>query len=254
MKLLKNITDFFFSLKTTLWSLFLLVAMFLAGAFIMPVREEFQTIHSAPFFQWLAGQPLSVTWWLWCSLGILLILTVNTLFCSIESIVKKRKGTNLLLLVSPQVIHIGFLFILFAHLLSATGGLSAVVAANEGTMFGISADNDFLRIRDINIFASPDGYISDWEVNIEYLSDKGVVLTDKIKPNQPSLQMGLNVNVKDITAQPYKAVLLQISKDPGASWALAGGILFTIGIVTLIIFRMKTERISKRSTALLHKP
>jgi len=238
--LLRHLSNFFFSLRTTLYLLGFILALMLAGAVIMPGRQEFQTIHSTPMFAWLKHQPLYATWWLWGLIGILSVLTVNTLFCSIESVVKKRKVTQWLLLISPQIIHAGFLFMLLAHLLSASGSYQVFGAVQEGNMIRIS-DSTVLRIKDIDIRTDPFGYISDWRVGIEYLEGGRVYKSDRIAPNDPALLMGFNINVKDLQTYP-EAVLLQISREPGAVWALAGGILFMIGIFTLITLKMKMER------------
>ncbi len=239
--LLKHLMGFLLSLRAALWTLGLLALALLAGAFIMPLRqEEFQAIHSIPLFLWLQEQPLSITWWLWLSVGLLAVLTVNTIACSIESIIKKRRATQWLLLISPQIIHIGFLFILLAHLLSATGGAKGMAVAGEGSSFMLPG-NAVLLIKNINIQTDPAGYIADWAVDVEYRTN-GKTLKDVISPNSPSLQGGLNINVKDLRAFPEKAVLLQISRDPGAFWALMGGIFFMLGIVTLAILRIKTEK------------
>jgi cytochrome c biogenesis protein ResB len=238
---LRHIAGFFFSLNTTIWFTVLLIAAFLAGAFIMPVREEFQSIHSAPFFQWLTEQPLSVTWWLWLSIAILVIIVINTIFCSIESVVKKRKATQWLLLISPQIIHIGFLFMLLAHFLTASGGSQQMSVAEEGSFIKLTEDNGML-IKDIDIQLSSSGYVNDWAVKIEYYLNNDMVKEDRIAPNSPSLYKGYNINLKDMRAYPSKMVLLQISREPGAVWALTGGILFTIGIVLLIALKIRMEK------------
>ena len=241
MKIIKRLTGFFFSLSTTLWFLGLLLLLLFAGAFIMPGTQEFQELHSIPLFDWLQKQPLKITWWLWGLTGILAVLALNTIFCSIESIVRKRKVTQWLLLISPQIIHIGFLFMIFAHLLSAIGASQELVVVREGSLVKISDDNTVLKIEDINIKIDYYGYITGWAVSVEYLSDGKTFLKDIIKPNNPSVQMGFNINVKDIRAYP-EAVLLQINREPGALWALTGGILFMACIVTLIILKIKLER------------
>lgn len=233
--------DFFFSLRTSLWLLGIILVLFFAGAVIMPAHEEFQTIHSIPMFEWLMQQKPAVTWWLWGLIGFLAVLTLNTLFCSVESIVKKRKVTQWLLLISPQIIHIGFLFMLLAHLLSATGGSQEFAAAQEGTTLQIT-DNTVLRVKDIYINLDYYGYVTDWKVNVEYLSGGKAFKTDTIAPNGPSVQMGFNINVKDMQVYPQEAVLLQISREPGAFWALAGGVLFMFGIITLIALKIKMEK------------
>lgn len=238
--LLNHILEFFLSLRTAIWSLSILILTLLAGAFIMPARQEFQSIHSAPLFIWLQEQPPGVTWWLWLSIGVLALLAANTLVCSIESIVKKRKVTQWLLLISPQIIHIGFLFILLAHLLSSTGGAQGMAVAREGSSFTLPG-NTALTVTAIDIHVDPRGYISDWAVGIEYMMT-GKVIKDRIEPNNPSLQAGLNINVKDLREFPEKVVLLQISKDPGAYWALSGGIVFMAGVVILAVLKIKMER------------
>jgi len=238
----RHITQFFLSIRTTIWLLWFLMALLFAGAFIMPAREEFQAIQSMPLFEWLKVQPISVTWWLWCSIIILAILTINTIFCSIESIIKKRKATQWLLLISPQIIHIGFLFILLAHLLSSTGGFKGIAVAREGTFLKMPNDSITLNVRAINIDVDQYGYINDWEVDVEYISGQNKILKDRIKPNAPSLKEGFNINVKDLQAFPEKAVLLQVSREPGALWALIGGILFMTGIIILIVLKMRMER------------
>jgi hypothetical protein len=193
-------------------------------------------------FDWLRDQHFGVTWWMWCLIGILVILAVNTLFCSIESIAKKRGFTQWFLFISPQIIHIGFLFILLAHLLSALGGSQAFSYAGEGSLLRIPENNIFLKVKDISIYTSSRGYVTDWAVQVEYHSNSGLIRSDNIRPNKPSVNYGLNINVKDVRTSPHKMVLLQINKEPGAPWALAGGILFVIGVVILIALRIKLEK------------
>jgi hypothetical protein len=207
----------------------------------MPARKEFQALRSIPLFTWLEKNPLEITWWLWCLIGILSLLSVNTLFCSIESLVKKKKVNQWLMVISPQIIHIGFLFILLAHLLSALEGFQTFAFVGEGSLLQISKDK-IMKVKWININVSPDGYISDWEVKIEFFSNGKIVKEDTIRPNKPSTPLDLNINVKDLRFYPRKTAYLQISREPGALWALVGSIIFMIGIFILIILKIKRER------------
>ncbi len=241
MKLLKNILDFFLSLKTSLWLLGIILLLLLSGAFIMPGRQEFQDLHSIPLFSWLTKQPLELTWWLWGLIFLLGLLACNTLFCSIESIIKKRKVTSWLLLISPQIIHIGFLFILLAHFLSSMGASQSTVTLMEGFSIPVNEETS-LKINNIDIDIDQYGYVTDWKVKISYFINERTLMHDTISPNSPSVQMGFNINVRDISAFPRKTILLQINREPGAVWALTGGILFMAGIVTLIILRVRMER------------
>ena len=64
---------------------------------------------------------------------------------------------------------------------------------------------------------------------------------DSLSPNSPSFYKGLGIYLKDIQPYPLKAVLLEVSKEPGAAWALVGGILFMLGTITLLILKIKRE-------------
>jgi len=76
---------------------------------------------------------------------------------------------------------------------------------------------------------------------VEYLTNGVAVYSDIIKPNQPSIRKGFNINVKDLAPLPHKAVLLQVNREPGAFFALTGGVLFMIGIVILIVLKIRVE-------------
>jgi hypothetical protein len=239
----KRVTiDFLLSMRTALVGLGAMFVLMLAGAVIMPASDEFQQLRAMPLFEWLGRQPLSITWWLWLLIAVIAVIALNTLFCSIESIVRKRRVTQWLLLISPQVIHLGFLLVLLAHLFSAAGSSQEVAVAGEGTVVNLKKGDVRMRVDDIDVSVDYYGYISDWKVSVSYMTDGDKLFRDIISPNNPSTYRGMNVNVRDLRLTPVKAVLIQINREPGAAWALAGGILFMTGIVTLIALKIKTER------------
>lgn len=241
MALLPKVLSFFLSLRTALWLLCALIALLGAGAFVMPAHQEFQTIHSVPLLRWMREHPAGLTWWLWASVLALILLAANTLFCSVESILKKRKVMQWLLLISPQVIHAGFLFILLAHLLSSLGGFKELAVAAEGSMLRMpeAPETEALRVTAIDLAVNSRGYLIGWAVSLDYVREGVVVAQDRLLPNTPSLYKGLNITVKDLQAFPSKAVLLEFSREPGAVWALVGGILFMAGTITLIALKLK---------------
>src|SRR5512147_757526 len=118
--------NFFLSLKTTVGTLFVLVFLFFAGSYMMPVhREVFASMNEDILFRWVrhvAADGLRYTWWLFAAVAGLVLLTINTFVCSIQAIRGKWAADDFLIRVSPQVIHAGFLFILLAHLLGAGWG------------------------------------------------------------------------------------------------------------------------------------
>jgi len=234
------VKGFFVSLKTALWILCLVIVVSLAGTVIVPREKEFQSVHSMPLLDWMREQPVESTWWLWASMGLLLVLSANTLVCSIDSVLKKRKVTQWVLLISPQVVHIGFLFILIAHLSSAIGGFKTFAVVEEGTLLEMP-DSSVLRIKGIAMSFDPNGYLTDWAVDIERWQDGQMGKKDRLIPNKPVFHKGIGVYVKDLRASPTRMVLLELSREPGATWALLGGILFMVGTIVLLVFKMKRE-------------
>ena len=240
MHIARKALDFFLSLRTCLWLLLALLCLLLYGSFIMPLKEEFQTLHVMPLYTWMTENPLGVTWWLWASVGVLSLLTANTLFCSIESVSKKRGTKNLLLVLSPQVIHIGFLFILLAHLLSSYGSSRETGLVANGTVVPLAGGISVL-FEEIKAEADSSGYISDWSAGISYLRDGARFKNDVIRPNSPSFYGGLGIYIKTVRFQPYPVALIEVSRDPGALWALVGGILFLVGMSTLLLLKIRRE-------------
>lgn len=240
MKMLKKLLNFFLSLRTAIWLMLALVLMLLFGSVIMPGRPEFSSMNSMPLFDWLTENNVGITWWLYGSIALISLLTASTLICSIESLIRKQEYKRWLLIIAPQVIHIGFLFILFAHLLSSTGSFRENVAAREGSLLMLP-NNLTLKVKDVSIDVNPSGYISDWAANVEYLSGSEKIREDFIKPNSPSFYRGLGIYLKDVQAYPVKAVLLEISREPGAFWALIGAVFFMVGTITLLLLKITRE-------------
>jgi hypothetical protein len=229
--------DFFLSLRTAIWLLLALIVLFLFGALVMPVREEFQGINALPLFLWLRESPPGASWWLLGSIAALSLLTANTLLCSIESIIRKRRSSQWLLIISPQVIHIGFLFMLLAHLVSSTGSFKGRAAVQEGA--GVMLPGEVvLRVKAIEVLTGPGGFPTDWRAEVEYLSGDRRLREDYIGPNRPSFYRGLGVYIKDIRPG---AALIEVSREPGAPWSLAGGVLFMAGTLALFFLKIRKE-------------
>ena len=240
MNIAKKTLDFFLSLRTGLWLLLTLLCILLYGSFMMPLKEEFQTLHVMPLFKWMTENSLGVVWWLWASVVALSLLTANTLLCSIESVLKKRGAKNLLLVLSPQVIHIGFLFVLLAHLLSSYGSSRETGFVANGTVVPL-ANGISVLFEEIKADADSSGYIIDWSAGISYLREGTRFKRDIIRPNSPSFQGGFGIYIKTVRFQPYPVALIEVSRDPGALWALVGGILFLAGMTTLLAVKIKRE-------------
>lgn len=236
----KNLFGFLFSLKTAFWLLCALIAVLLCGAVLMPLNEEYEGMGSAALFDWLGEARGSLTWWLWGAMALLAALTANTLFCSVESLIKKMERKKWLLVVSPQMMHAGFLFILLGHLASSLGGMKGYATAFEGSALRLPSGT-VLKINSIKIDVDERGFIGDMRADVEFLKDGTALKAGQIAPNRPSFHEGYGVYLKDARTYPARSVLIEVSREPGAVWALVGAVLFSAGTVLLVALRMGQE-------------
>lgn len=239
--MLMTLARLLLSLRTAVVLTFALTLILFIGSAFMSAREVYQTIHAVPLYTWLITQPFTVTWWLWCSIGLLVMLTANTLICSFDHLIKKRSRPNWLLVISPQIIHAGFLFMLIAHGISATSSFTAYQAVTEGSLLHMP-HNAALSVQRIDIAISEEGYLTDWSVAVAYTQDRSMTVQGRLMPNRPLFFSGVGVYIRDISAFPVRAALLELSYEPGALWALIGGILFMGGTIMLILFKMRREQ------------
>ncbi len=235
-----RLLDFFLSLKTSVVLMLGLLFFFIAGALIMPVNPAFDTINALPLFQWLADAPVSATWWLLGSIALIAVLAVNTVACSVESLIRKRSGRQWLIVISPQVIHIGFLLMLVGHIVSASGGFKSNIVAMDGTRLNFP-NGMVVKISGIDVKLSPKGFPLDWRADVEYFVDGEKVKSDFMAPNRPSFFRGYGTYLKRVRPYPVKAALVEVTREPGAPWALGGGAVFMLGNIVLVGLKMSRE-------------
>jgi hypothetical protein len=234
--LLKSTWEHAGSLSTGIFLLVAQLLLFLFGAFIMPAREEFSTLNAMPMFQWLAETPLSASWWLIASIGVTGLLAANTLICSINSLAAKTQGRHWMLVLSPQIMHLGFLFLMVAHLASAVGGMRVTAPIREGEGVGLPEGRKMI-IERVRVKEGLYGMLEDYSARAAFYSNNGERITQKtIAPNRPAFFEGIGFYIKDARRG---LVLIEASREPGALWAMAGGTLFTFGTISLVWLKIR---------------
>jgi len=234
--------NFFLSLKTAVWTLLALVCLFFVGSSLMPAhREVFAPMNEDILSRWVmhvASGNLGSTWWFFAALAGLALLTINTLVCSFQAVRGKWTGADFLLRISPQVIHTGFLFILLAHLLGAGWGYKLSGMMPEGT-YAPLPENLELRLYRVNVRTDDRGFMTDWSADVSLYENSKLVKSGTLGPNTPLFYGGTGVYLKSLNFDRGPAALLMIAKDPGAVWALVGGVLFMLGSMTLLALKWK---------------
>jgi hypothetical protein len=234
--------NFFSSLKTTVWTLLALICLFFIGSYMMPVhREVFEPMNEDILFRWVtstASVNLWYTWWFFASLAALMLLTINTLACSIQAVRGKWSRADFLLRISPQIVHLGFLFILLAHVLGAGWGYKLSGMMPEGAYAQLPEDK-VLYLKELRVETDTNGYMRDWAAEAHLFENNTRVMIGTLGPNKPLFYNGVGIYIKSLNFQKGPAALLVIARDPGAIWALVGGMLFIIGMVMLLVLKWK---------------
>lgn len=239
MNFLKTTIRAMGSLRLSLWLIAAELGLLLAGAVQMPAMSQYSALNSMALFEWMRQAPLRASWWLWASVAVMSLMTLNTLICSAESIIRKRQGRQWLLTLSPQLIHIGFLLMLAGHLVSAAGAVHLEGIMAEGSTIKLPS-GQYLRLGKVSLAISPQGYPLDWWADLEYYSPRGdLVKRGRAAPNSPSFSEGMGIYIKQAA---YGKARMEVHREPGAPWALLGGALFTLGTIALAALKIQRER------------
>jgi cytochrome c biogenesis protein ResB len=207
--------------------------LFLAvGSFL---QKEGSSINEVPLLLWLREVPVAESWWLWATLVLLVLLAVNTVLCSIDSLTAKWQRGSFLSRIAPQAMHLGFLCIMIAHLQSATGSFKQSVQVGQGS--GITfPDGSQVVFTDFAAVYSKMGMPTSLTATLSYPRGGGQA-SATISPNHPFFYQGHGIYLKDVAPPPTKEALVEVHKEPGAGMALAGGLIFTLANLVLLFRR-----------------
>lgn len=232
--MLKNFYNRLASLTLGLWLTFGVLFFLGVGSF-WGGGEEGSSINEMALLKWLQETSVGTSWWLWVTIGLLALLALNTVLCSIESLRAKWQRGNFLVRIAPQVMHLGFLFIVLAHLFSAAGSEKGAVEVMEGHAIEFP-DGSRVQFGNFRGNVGQMGMLTDFSADV-VITANGAEKVHTISPNHPAFHNGYGVYLKDLGLEPVKAALVEIHREPGAGMALAGAFLFTVGNVVLLAVR-----------------
>lgn len=239
--MMKRIWCFCVSIELCLGLLALVCVFMGAGSFLLK-GDYAAAINAVPLLIWLREVPLGVSWWLWLTIVLLVLLVLNTILCSSETLWSRWGRAGWMPLLAPQLIHVGFLLIVLAHLQSAYGSYLQQLEVVEGTVAQLPNGRQF-AIAGLAIAMSPmgmpTGFSSELVTDLRNPTERFV-----ISPNHPWFSGGYGVYIKQAEGYPYKRALLEIHGEPGAGMALCGAIVFTVGNVILLILRSRSKELA----------
>jgi hypothetical protein len=239
--MLKIVWRFCISIELCLGLLALVCVLMAAGSFLL--KGDYATvINTVPLLVWLREVPVGASWWLWLTVTLLVLLVLNTILCSSDTLLLRWGSAGWLALLPPQLIHAGFLLMLLAHLQSAYGGYMEQVVVAEGMVAQLPDGKQF-GVVGIGVVMSPmgmpTGFSSELVTNLNNPAERFTV-----SPNRPWFSGGYGVYIKQAESFPSRRALLEIHREPGAGMALAGALIFTVGNVLLVWLRSRAKESS----------
>lgn len=230
--MIKRIYESLASLSLGLWLMGGVMALMAVGSF---GGEDAATLNEMPIFAWLDTAPFASSWWLWGTLVLLALMVVNTLLCSVEAVRKRYGKSGLVALLAPQLMHAGFLLIVLAHLLSAKGGAKQAMQLFEGSDLRFPGGSSVV-VDAIEVETGPRGMPVDYRARMRVV-EKGGATPVTVRPNEPLFHGGVGIYLKHAEPFPFPTAFVEVHREPGAGWALAGALIFTVGNGMLLAVR-----------------
>ncbi|RMG05710.1 MAG: hypothetical protein D6726_00815 [Nitrospirae bacterium] len=235
---MKRVLDILLSIKTafSIMNLFILFAFL--GSIIFPRNLAFFSgIDETPLFKWLATEgKIGITWWIYALILSLALLGINTVFCTADAFLRRLSRRNLLLKLSPQIMHIGVLFVMLGHLLTAATGLKEDILLEKGKP-PVEVNGLHVRLDDLDVKTDEEGYDIDWRAVVEVDGKEGKRQL-QLRPSRPVYYGSVGFFIQAATKDETEvSALVRLTVDPGALWALLGGILLSLGGMGFIYSR-----------------
>ncbi len=207
-----------------------LLGLLLWGGFAMPGSEEFGSINFLGLFQWLKDASFWAGWWLWGAVVVVGLMVLSALACILESLKKVRSWRSTLLRISIEAMHLGFCLIMLGHFLDAKGAYHRVYLLPEGAQLRYP-DGHSIRYEGLD-YAFNEGFLG--KVEARFSTPEGQKVS--IGPNRPYFYRRTGLYLKQFRGP---VVMVELSYEPGALWALTGGVLFMTGSVLVFLFRLR---------------
>jgi hypothetical protein len=230
------------SLKTCVWLGLAFTAAGAAGSVLLGRHPElFADMDAFVFAGWFARKGFAApgpTLWLYGLLLTTTLLAVNAFCCTALRLVQLFRGRLTLRRLMPHVMHLGFLGVVLAHLVSATGGDRVPgVAVPEGMFAPVGDTGLVLRLDRLHVEMAPQGYPKDFAAHVTLFRDVAPVTQGAVRANAPLFHDGYGIHLKDFGPTPWGApyAVFDANRDPGAPWVLAAALLFTAANAVYLI-------------------
>lgn len=219
------------SLRTIFTLLLLTLLTAALGSVMLPRHLAFFSgIDDAALFKWLSdsGQ-IDKTWWIYSFVLLFALMGASTAACTIDALIriKDRRGYALITGLSPQVLHMGVMFVMLGHLLTAWHGIREDIKIDKAQTVSIGQTIS-MELVDVRAITDSAGNDLDWEAKL-IIGGAGIDKDAVLRPARPVFVEGMGLFIKSIDTGKSPSALIRVTRDPGAVWSLIGGVLICIG-------------------------
>ncbi len=198
---MKRIWKFFSSTRLAIVLTLLITVDVLIGTILLSGSPKvFGTIDLEIFFSWLSGTGLNnldTSWWIFLLLALLVLFTLNTVVCSVDSIaslLKTRAGGARIHArrILSQAIHVGFIIGLAGHLVSSTTGFRTMnnYLVQGDTLALPQSSALSLRLNKVDVGLTGSGGMQRMDAYVSLLRDGKIIREKVVRLNEPLLYQG----------------------------------------------------------------
>jgi hypothetical protein len=185
------------------------------------------------------------TLWLYALLASTALMALNAACCTVDRLVKIFRGKATLRRLLPHVMHLAFLGVVAAHLVSSVSGeRHRGVLVPQGMASSVPATPFHVRLDRFDLDVDPVlGYPRSYAAWVTLYRDRAEVARGRVEANAPLLHEGYALYLKDFGPSPWGTPQgeFDLNRDPGAPWILLFSVLFTVANLLYLLPARKGE-------------
>jgi hypothetical protein len=209
--------------------------------------ELFSDMDAHVFAGWFALKGFrapAATLWLYGLLAATGLLAVNAACCTAERLVRIIRGEVTLRRLLPHVMHVAFLCVVLAHLVSALYGDRIIgVMVVQGGVARVGSTGWALRLERLDAVVGPEWPPRDVVAVVTLFRDRTPVARGVVRTNDPLFHEGYGIYLRNFGSTPWDGpyAVFDANSDPGAGAILAASLLFTAANLLYIFPFRRTD-------------
>ena len=222
---MKRVIQFAGDLRFAFWLILSAgVIMWIGSIYAAMEYTLFYSINGEPLVKWFSTkgmENISVTWWIPVMFVIFILLGINTFACTVNRVMvllPRRKIIGLkrfLVLISPSIIHILFMFMLAGHFLSFTAVSQQKIPVAEGGKVEIAGMGN-ISVNSLDYEYFPDSSLLRQRIKQTHVEisaeNNGIITSHKVAFMEPLLING-NIIILDMEKKKQDRIVIPDQAD-----------------------------------------